>query len=492
MRASGDSILMSMRKRTLILLCLLAATPGWGKVILRWQQSSIPPAATMGIKEVVVSWDAEALIRNARRQGYRVYAEVQVGKAADMSRGAKRSNLAGIVLNPGNSQPGQVEDDLRQLQSAFPALPVLVLNPKAQQPQMKGQLVIKRDRVLQVTSPTAQPWIDSNLALVRLNQAFRPAQTPLYEFQWDLADSLQQKYGPGTADYSLAVAEAGAFQADLILNLHPALQKDLSQNVSAGWATFKEIKRYLAFSSQGSKNAGEPEANVGVITDTYENAYEPINLLGRHNIPFAVVRASELKPQSFGAFSLVIILAVPDEPLIAAITDFASKGGIVVLVGGSGSYPWQAGQAIPAGENSVGYAVGKGRVIELPGPIIDPETFAQDIRRLMATDTDKDKADISLWNALTVIAVPYSVRGGREKLVELVNYAQETIPVQVRVKGTFSSVVYETPDRACCESLTPVQRGEFTEFVIPSLRIAGRVRLTNREPSAHQEGRRME
>ena len=55
--------------------------------------------------------------------------------------------------------------------------------------------------------------------------------------------------------------------------------------------------------------------------------------------------------------------------------------------------------------------------------------------------------DISLWNALTVIAVPYSVAGGREKLVELVNYAQEPIPVQVRVKGSFSSVVYETPDR---------------------------------------------
>jgi hypothetical protein len=128
----------------------------------------------------------------------------------------------------------------------------------------------------------------------------------------------------------------------------------------------------------------------------------------------------------------------------------------------------------------VASAAGKGRVIELPGPVIDPETFAQDIRRLIGT-TD---VEISLWNALTVIAVPYGLPGG-EKLVELINYSLEPIPVQVQVKGSFSSVVYETPDRACCESLTPVQRAEFTEFVIPALRIAGRVRLTSGKLTAH-------
>ena len=296
-----------------------------------------------------------------------------------------------------------------------------------------------------------------------------------------MSDSLQQEYGPNTADYSLAVAEAGAFHADLILNLHPSLQTDLSRNAPAAWAVLKQIKRYLRFLSGRGRKVGEPEANVGVITDAYQKAYEPINLFGRHNIPFAVLKASDLKPQSLDAFDLLIVFAVPDEPITTAIADFASKGGIVVLVGAPGSYPWQSGQAIPAGEHSVAYAAGKGRIIELPGPVIDPETFAQDIRRLIGGD----KVEISLWNALTVIAVPYRVPGGREKLVELINYAQEPIPVQVQVKGSFSSVLYETPDRACCESLTPVQRGEFTEFVIPSLRIAGRVLLTSGRPRAH-------
>ena len=143
-----------------------------------------------------------------------------------------KSDLAGIILNPGDSQPGQIDEELQQLRSAYPGLPVLVLNPRAKQPQMKGQMVIKREGVLQVTSPTAQPWIDTNLALVRLDQAFRPAQTPLYEFQWDLSDPQLQESGPAPADYALAVAEAGAFHADLVLDLHPRLQTDLVQNRS--------------------------------------------------------------------------------------------------------------------------------------------------------------------------------------------------------------------------------------------------------------------
>ncbi len=460
-------------KTALALVCLLSAH-GWGRVLLRWTQPSIPPSANMGVKDLVVPWDAETLIKIARKQGYRVYAEVRMagvsGSPAPDKAGIKARNLAGIVLNPSDSKPGQVDETLRQLRSAHPKLPVLVLDPKAKQPQMKGQLVIQQNGVLQVTSPTAQPWIDSNLALVRLDQVFRPGQTPLYQFQWDLSDPLQQEQGPDTPDYLLAVAEAGAFHADLILDLHPKLQTDLLQNSPAALTALNQINRYLEFCSRADRNAGAPEANVGVITDSYRNSYEPVNLLARHNIPFAALQPSDLKPHSLDAFDLLLVFATPDERTITAISEFASRGGVAVLIGAHGSFPWQSVQPVPAGEHAVSYASGKGRIIELPGPVIDPETFAQDVRRLI----DKDRVMISLWNALTTVAVPYGV-SGREKIVEFVNYAQEPIPIQVRLKGSFPSIRYETPEEGCCESLTPVQRGGFTEFVLPSLRIAGRV-----------------
>ena len=472
-----------MRARILTLICLLAATPAWGRVLLRWSQPSPPAPATMGVSDLVVSWDDAALISTARRQGYRVYAEVPASKAAGIDPSLAKSGVAGIVLNPADSQPAQIDDALAQLRSAYPRLPVLLLNPKAKQPQMKGQMVIKRNGILQVTSPTAQPWVDTNLALIRLDQAFHPAQTPLYEFQWDLSDPQQQESGPAPADYALAVAEAGAFHANLILDLDPRLQDALAHNKPAAVAVLSRIKRYLAFVSRGERNAGKPDANVGVITDSYQKSFEPINLLARHNIPFAVLKASDLKPPTLDHFGLLVVFAAMDGPAMKLLADFASKGGVVVVVDAHGPYPWQSGQASPAGEHSIAYATGAGRIIELQGQVIDPETFAQDIRRLL--DKNKGTLALSLWNALTVVAVSYQSRGG-EKLIELVNYAEEPISVQVRIKGSFSSIRYETPGRACCQSLTPTQRGAFTEFVVPSLRIAGRVHLASGKPTDHK------
>jgi hypothetical protein len=462
----------------LTVVCLLVAQPVWGKVLVRWTQPSIPAAKATGFAEIVVPWDSETLIRNAARQGYRVYLEIPAGKAADAPRGKGRSKIAGVILDPRDEQPSQVNDELRQLQSSYAGLPILLLDARAKQPQMKGQLVIKKDGVLQVTSPTAQPWIDSNLALVRLDRVFRPSQTPLYEFQWDTSDTTPLGQGPSAADYALAVAEAGALHADFVLNLDPSLQSKLSDKEPAAWAVLREIRRYLAFSGRSDKNPAEAEADVGVIVGADQKAIEPINLFARHNIPFAILKADGLKFQALKAIKLLVVFALPDNPLTEAISDFASQGGVVVVVGAPGKYPWQSSTPVPAGEHSVAYILGKGRVIELPGPVIDPETFAQDIRRLLDQDTDK-LSIISLWNALTVIAIPYRV--GSEKVVELVNYSQEPITVQVRIKGLFSSIRYETPERACCNSLTPENREGFTEFVIPDLRIAGRVRLSNKK-----------
>jgi len=40
------------------------------------------------------------------------------------------------------------------------------------QPQMRGRLVVNRNGILQVSSPSSQPWLDTNLAAVRLAETF--------------------------------------------------------------------------------------------------------------------------------------------------------------------------------------------------------------------------------------------------------------------------------------------------------------------------------
>ena len=83
---------------------------------------------------------------------------------------------------------------------------------------------------------------------------------------------------------------------------------------------------------------------------------------------------------------------------------------------------------------------------------------------------------MSLFNGLTTIAIPYRERA-RTKVLEFVNYAGSPLRLQVQVKGSFSSIRYESPEHKCCESLVPIVHNEFTEFVIPELGVAGRVCL---------------
>jgi NAD(P)-dependent dehydrogenase (short-subunit alcohol dehydrogenase family) len=441
-------------------------------VFIRWTYPDVPPAKILGLNDLVISWNdaALSLLESGHKQGYHVYLEATPQQASAAAEAGKNF-AAGVLLKVSPSEQTDVDATLQTLRSLHPKLTFLVLNP-GKQPQMRGTLVLDKNGILEVSSPTAQPWLDTNLALVRIERAFRPSQVPLYSFQWELIDSLQKLQGPNVEDYLLAVAEAGAFHADLVLSLHENSQKALAQNDPDGINLWKQMRSYLEFYSRRIPSV-EPEANIGVLAGDYKKSYERINLLARHNIPFRILRRSEQTAVRLKELDMLVVLASATQQNVKLITDFAARGGIAILVDLSGSYPWQSAKRVQTGDHWVAYAVGKGRIIELTEALPDPETFAQDIRRLM----DKQKVLISLWNALTTVAVPYREPHAGVTTLELVNYAEEPLRVQVQIKGSFHSIRYQTPERGCCESLAPVQRNGFTEFVIPDLRIGGRVHL---------------
>jgi len=333
-----------------------------------------------------------------------------------------------------------------------------------------------------VSSPTAQPWIDTNLSLVKIEQRFDEGQVPLYTFVWGPSDSGQQQGGIAATDYSLAVAEAGAFHADLILELDEHLQKALSRHDPEAWTRWNQVRSYADFYSHTSGQGLEAAANVAVVVDGLDTSEEAMNLLARHNIPFKVLRAADLKSGHLAAFDVVVVFAKPDRADCERIAGLATRGKTVVLVDAHGSYPWQNRQPVRLNEHAVSYDVGKGRVLELSEPVTDPETFAQDIRRLLG----KQNQLMSLWNALTTVAVPYQEHEGTLKTVELVNYAAEPLRLQVQVKGSFANIRYESPQRGCCESLVATKHDGFTEFVIPDLRISGRVHLEGSDSQTPQ------
>jgi hypothetical protein len=472
--------------RETILLCLvtLLCTSAWSGVYVRWTTAQLPPADAFAFHDLVVSWNGASspLAAEARKKGYRVYLESTLQQAEAAAIASEKDGFAGIILNSASSDRAGIDQAVTSLQSAHPKLRFLVLSPDGKQPDMRGSLVIKRGSVLEVSSPTAQPWIDTNLSQVRIQRRSHPDERPLYSFAWTPEESGQQRNDTTSTEYSLAVAEAGAFHADLVLQVDERLQKGLANNDEDAWKLWHQVQSYANFYSDGPEQHLPEMANVALVVDDLDPGDEAMNLLARHNIPFKVLLPADLKSADIN-FDVIVIFAKSDRAIFEQIPNIAAQGKTVVVVDAHGSYPWQKSEAVRLNEQTMRYAVGKGSVLELSEPVSDPETFAQDIRRVLG----KQHALISIWNGLTAVAAPY--KGQRGMLLELVNYAEEPVRIQVQVKGSFDSIRYETPEQPCCKSLAAVKHNGFTEFVIPDLMIAGRVHLEGREQNSSSSHR---
>ncbi len=460
---------------SLILGGLLVPQLASAAVFLRISAIELPPVQDMGVKNLVFTWpiaDVSA-VRKVQAQGYQVFLEAVPGDLSAVAETAERMNIAGVILAMENVDGPGDKELFRRLATTHPGLSFLLLNPGGKEPQMKGRLVVEHNGILQVSSPTSQPWVDTNLALVKVARAFRPDVTPLYTFHWDLSDVLRSKLGPVAEDYCLAISEAGAFHADVILDLHEKLQQGLVRKEPSAWAVWNNVKRYIAFQpSENASNKLRPVANTAVVMDTLATSYEGLNLMARHNIPFAVLRPGDLDPKHLEAFDTLVVFSAANNAAATVVGDFAKHGGIVVLVNLHGEFPWHSLEPAHKDKQATAYNVGAGQVVELAEPVIDPEAFSRDLRRLMGFQ----RTTLGLWNSLTSVAIADRQDSNDETIVNLVNYALEVEPVQVQIKGRFSSIRYESPEEGR-QYLTPVQRGPFTEFVIPALFIRGEVHL---------------
>jgi len=162
------------------------------------------------------------------------------------------------------------------------------------------------------------------------------------------------------------------------------------------------------------------------------------------------------------------------------LRDFAAKGNVVIFVNPHDEFPWHSAAPDRREAHSTTYTVGSGQIVELGEPVIDPENFARDIRRLIG----RERSAIALWNSLTTLVTGYRKEDLHETTLYLVNYADQPDNVQVQVEGHFMQVRWESPEVPCCASLPFAERDGFTEFTIPSLRIAARVHLDAEKSSA--------
>ena len=453
----------------------LNVAPAAGKVLLRITAGPLPPAKAIGVNEVVLRWpirDAASLAK-LRVLGFDVFLEAGSNDLAAAAIAAERANLAGVIVEHTGPDAAANHETLRSAKATHPKLLFRLLISGGKQPQMRGRLVVDRGGILQVSSPSSQPWLDTNLAVVRLAETFRPDETPaLYDFHWDLSDAVHQEHGPSVNEYALAISEADAIRADVIVDVPESLQKALVADQPAAWTLWDQVKQYLQF-SPAAQDGMRPIANMGIVTCDDQTNFEPVNLLARHNLTFETVRPQDLNVERLNRWNALTVFCAARNPEIGLFNDFAKHGGIVVLVNQRGDYPWHSAPPARQDEHSATFAVGSGEIVELREPVTDPEIFARDLRRLIGAE----RSALSLWNSLTTLVTAYRRESTGETMLNVINYADLPDNVQVQIKGRYASVQLETPEAGCCVTLQSFARGGFTEFTIPRLVVAARVHL---------------
>jgi hypothetical protein len=440
-------------------------------VLIRWDRDLIPSPASLGISTVVVAVKNDPAMRSALAQGYRVYLEVEASALATFV--APEGAIAGVVVK-GNPSARQVTL-LRQRMKT--GTRVVLLDERGKWPHIRSNWVTRNNEVLQVSSRSAQPWIENNAALLRIAQAARSSAPPVLTYPWQLITLSEIDEGPAVENYLVAIAEAGSFGGDLVLPLHDRFEQALLLGQPQARAEWDRIRRHIEFYGWNLPSRYQPIANIGVVTADPMAWFEVMNLLCRHNLPFELIAPSRLTAPAVAALDLLIVLDPPDAPAMETLAAFARKGGAVVLDVKSTkeglSRPWQnPGPGLKSADR-VTYQVGQGRVVEVLQGIPDPNRFALEMRQLLGPE----RRVIDIWNGITVITAPYKAPAGGSVLVTVLNYAHQALPVQVRVPGTFSLVQYESPDEPAI--LLPAQhRDGHTEFVLPALTIGGRVFLS--------------
>jgi hypothetical protein len=394
-----------MRVSAVLLAAVCLGSTLDADVLVRWDQPEVPSRAVLGVSRLVVASANGAAIENAERQGYDVYVEQE----------------SQAKLEPRHDSP---------------TARAIALDFRGKWPHIRPNFVARNNVIAQVASRTAQPWIENNVALLRIMQAAGTDAYPMLKYAWTPVTRSETEEGPAIENYLVAIAEAGSFGGSVLLPLHARLQKDLLLGKPQARAGWNDIRRYIEFYSDNLPRRYRRIVDVGVITSEPMRAFEMMNLLARHNVPFEIIDPKTVSSRDLTPFKLII---VPDQVPNAAsiVSSFGARGLLVTT------------------EQSR-----------------DPNTLALGIRRTLGRETRA----IDIWNGITVIAAPYEDPEGKGMLVTAVNYTYQPLPVQMRVRGTFSQVQYESPEQEPI-LLPHEQRDGFTEFVIPALRVGGRVFL---------------
>ncbi len=303
---------------------------------------------------------------------------------------------------------------------------------------------------------SAEPWIDSNIWLVRSYRSDNERR-PVW---------ISQQPNPAApGDYVRCVADAAVGGGRWIVALDDELRAKLFRKETDALTTWREIGVYLRFAEDHAQwRSFAPYGNLALIVDsaseTPEISNEYLNLVARRQVPYRLVLRSQLSAAALESFQAVLAMDV-DPPSAAErglLRGFAEKGGLVIAGPSWGDAPKDEPYAeIP---------LGKGRIVVYKDDPPDAGSVARDLLELLTPEV----MGLSVFNLPSAIASTSVEPSGKRVLVQVLNYA--TAPsrrVTIRFNGTFHTARLYTPSSAPVDLKVRNTENGRTEFVIPEL-----------------------
>ncbi|MBZ5592600.1 MAG: hypothetical protein LAP39_10225 [Acidobacteriia bacterium] len=360
---------------------------------------------------------AGAYAKEAHQRGFTVLGLVYAGAdAAQAVEAAAKAHLDGLALEPDFADFARLSQ-AGENQAGFLLIP---LQAAAGAPGIR----VLSDSGATVATPTSEPWMDSNLWLVRSLRA--KGQTPVW-----LGFALEN---PSADNYARAIADSAAAGGRWVVAPDDGLLGGLSQRQPDALATWRRICEASGFFEQ---HAGwrpfVPAGPLGIARDPSTRypdvADENLNLIARRRIPYRMIDRAALNASALEGVKALLVTEIsnPAEGERSMWRRFAEGGGL--LVTGPG---W--GVAVPKDKDYIEQELGKGQLIVYREETPDPEALSKNLLHLLG----KGNLGLRLFNAPTVLPYLSASEDGKQLLVQMINYASgPSEAITVRVSGSY-------------------------------------------------------
>lgn len=423
---------------------------------------SAPADAAIEVEQQqLVSIYAEA----AHKRGLAVLGLVYaVGDASKIAADAARAALDGLVLE--GDFPPDFPAALRKAARSilvieiandaapwrWKSVPIIAVSGVAPSGRNLSEMGIRG-------APSSEPWIESNIWLVRSFALASPSPSVWISSHFENASEV---------DYARAVADAAVAGGRWIVSLDDALRLKLRARDASALETWRRFSSYLKFAARHTAwRTLMPYANVGIMLNpaNQDLADEYLKLIARRQVPYRLIACSGLNAAAIA--NLRVLVATELDPPSAAdrrlLQDFADNGGLVIAGPSWGDAP----KAEPFAE----IPIGKGRVVVYKDP--DPQSVARDLKELLSDD----QLGVVPFNVPSVITFASGGGPGQPLLIQLLNYFDHPVEaITLRVAGKFGSAHLETPEAAAVDLPLRVAE-EKTEVTIPKLLLWGAVSM---------------